>query len=84
MQNISELVIKALAKTLNITDLTNINMSDDLKNDLGLDSMSSLVLNKNSTTNANLIDLYDRFISGLPVWIEETDIRIKKDITHDY
>lgn len=36
------LVIQALAKTLKISDLGKVKTSDKLKDDLGLDSMSSL------------------------------------------
>lgn len=42
MQNITQLVKQSLAKTLNLTEYNNIKASDKLKDDLGLDSMSSL------------------------------------------
>lgn len=42
MNNTEKLVIQALAKTLKISDSSAIKTSDKLKDDLGLDSMSSL------------------------------------------
>ena len=43
MQNIKELVFSALAATLKIHDLQKITITDKLKEDLGLDSMTSLI-----------------------------------------
>ena len=55
MHNTSELVIKALAKTLKLQDVSHIQTSDRLRDDLGLDSMSSL------TFLMNLEELVDGF-----------------------
>jgi len=41
-QEIKDLVVKALAKVLKLNDSEKIQMTDTLKDDLGLDSMSSL------------------------------------------
>jgi acyl carrier protein len=40
--NHTQLIIAALAETLNIKDLNSIKLNANLKDDLGLDSMSSL------------------------------------------
>ena len=42
MQNVNQLVIETLAETLKLKDLSKIKAEDNLRDDLGLDSMSSL------------------------------------------
>ena len=42
MQNINQLVVQTLAETLKLNDVSKIKMDDNLRDDLGLDSMSSL------------------------------------------